>query len=135
MRTQLQELKKLLPTAKEQESLGRYTTFKIGGPADLFYEAKTTTELETSIIYARKLNVPLFILGGGTNILIGDRGIRGFVIRNNTSAMSIRAMKGHIQRGESTGIAYVEADSGVPINKLVRFTVEEGLSGLEMHLG
>lgn len=135
MNTQLRELKKLLPGAREQEPLARYTTFKIGGPADLFYEAKTTTELEPAIIYARKLNVPLFILGGGTNVLIGDRGIRGFVIKNNTSAISIRAMKGHMQSGESRGVAYVEADSGVPINKLVRFTVEEGLAGLEMHLG
>lgn len=135
MTPQLEELKKLLPGAKEQELLARYTTFKIGGPADLFYEAKTTAELETAIVYVRKLNVPLFIMGGGTNILIGDRGIRGFVIKNNTSAISIRAMKGHIQSGESRGVAYVVADSGVPMNKLVRFTVEEGLSGLEMHLG
>lgn len=120
---------------KEKESLARYTTFKIGGPADIFVDVKTVQELMDAIIAARKDSLPVFILGGGTNILIGDKGFRGLVVRNSTSAIVIAGMKGNVRAGHKQGAVYVEADSGVPINKLVRFAIEEGLGGLEMHLG
>ncbi len=107
---------------KNNEPMARYTTFKIGGPADLFYVARNTEELVTVITEARNAEFPVFVLGGGTNILIGDKGIRGLVVKNSTSRM--------VRRG-----VQVEADSGVSFNKLVRFTIDEGLSGLEMHLG
>lgn len=136
METAMEQLKKILgEKAKENELLAKYTTFKIGGPADLFYEAKTTDELTQAITAARKLQVPVFILGGGSNILIGDKGIRGLVIKNMTGGITIRAMKGRIEAGIPIGTSYVEVDTGVPINKLVRFTVDAGLQGLEMHLG
>lgn len=120
---------------KVQEPLGRYTTFKVGGPADFFYEAKTKDELVLAITSARNAGLPIFMLGGGTNILIGDKGIRGFVIKNSTQGIAIRGVRGSMESGSSKKTVYVEAESGVPINKLVRFTIEEGLSGLEMQLG
>lgn len=119
----------------KNEPLARYTTLKIGGPADFFYEAKTVDELTEAICDARKLGIPVFILGGGTNILIGDRGIRGLVIKNATDRIAIAGVKGKLESGENKGTVFVEADSGVIMNKLVRFTIEEGLSGLEMQLG
>lgn len=132
----IQALKKRLGTkAKEHEMLAPYTTFKIGGPADLFIDVKTKEELVEAVEFARICNVPIFILGGGTNILIGDKGIRGLVIKNSTSKILIRGMKGSAGQGSSTRVVFVEADSGVPLNKLVRTTVDEGLAGLEMHLG
>lgn len=127
--------KQLGERVREHEPLARYTTFKIGGPADLFYEAKTKEELVEAIQSARKLNVPVFVLGGGSNLLIGDRGIRGLVVKNLTQAITIRGMKGAVGKGTARRMVFVEADSGVPINKLVRFTIEEGLQGLEMQLG
>jgi UDP-N-acetylenolpyruvoylglucosamine reductase len=123
------------PRVKEGEPLGRYTTFKIGGPADYFFEAKTVTDIVNAIHAARDLEVPVYILGGGTNLLIGDKGIRGLVIKNNTNTIAIRGMKGTVLKGESKRLVYVEADSGVVFNRLVRFTVDEGLAGLQMHLG
>lgn len=120
-----------LSDCKQHEPLARYTTFKIGGPADYFYDAKTKEELTAIIQLARREQLPLFILGGGTNILIGDRGIRGLVVKNSTQSIMIRGVKGSM----SGKTVFVEADSGVPMNKLVRFTLEEGLSGLEMQLG
>ena len=121
---------------KEHEPLARYTTFKIGGPADYFFEAKTTDELVAAVTLARTLSIPMFILGGGSNILIGDRGIRGFVIKNSTGTIRIKGIKGTVTGGAAKkGLVFVEADSGVIFNSLVRFTVEEGLVGLEMHLG
>jgi UDP-N-acetylmuramate dehydrogenase len=120
---------------RRSEPLARMTTLKVGGPADLFYEARTADELITALQTAYKHHIPAFVLGGGTNILIGDKGIRGFVVRNQTSGIAIRGMKGKEGKGGSSALVFVEADSGVVMNKLVRFTVEEGLAGLEMQLG
>lgn len=120
---------------KAHEPLARYTTFKIGGVADLFYEAKTTDELAAVVARAKQLGVPVFILGGGSNILIGDKGVRGLVVRNFSMRIGIKGVKSVSVGGKQKKIVFVEADSGVPINKLVRFTIDEGLSGLHMHLG
>src|SRR5437868_401325 len=62
--------------------LAPYTTFKIGGPADLFFEARTADELADAVNIARSLELAHFVLGLGANILIGDRGFRGLIIRN-----------------------------------------------------
>lgn len=136
MDEKLEKLKALLgQRVKVEEELARYTTFKVGGPADLFYEAKTIDEVVDAIKRARTLGVPVFLLGGGTNILIGDGGIRGLVIKNASSRIAIVGAKGKFEAGQNQGTVYVEADSGVIMNKLVRFTIEEGLSGLQMQLG
>lgn len=120
----------------KNEPLGKYTTFKIGGPADYFYDAKTVDDFVSAILLGRKRNLPVFILGGGSNILIGDHGIRGFVIKNSTDAIRIKGMKGAVRGGAAQKeLVFVEADSGVIFNSLVRFTIEEELAGLEMHLG
>src|SRR5687767_15896996 len=62
--------------------LGPLTTFRIGGPADLFYPAYSADELTRAVLAAREANVPHFILGLGANILVGDKGFRGLVIHN-----------------------------------------------------
>lgn len=120
---------------KEQEMLAPYTTYKVGGPADLFFQAETNDDFIKSIIAARTLGIPFFISGGGSNILIGDGGFRGLVIKPTTQGITIKGMKGKVNGDGDTRLVYLEVDAGVPINKLVRFTLEEGLSGLEMHLG
>ncbi|MBI5613827.1 UDP-N-acetylmuramate dehydrogenase [Candidatus Gottesmanbacteria bacterium] len=120
---------------KKDVLLAPYTTFKIGGPADLLVEARNREELVAFVLSARDMNIPITFLGGGSNLLIGDRGIRGLVVRNLTQKIVIMGMKGAMNELKTSGTVYVEADSGVPINKFVRYTVEEGLSGLEMHLG
>lgn len=136
MNTNTDEIRQLLGgQVKENILLAPFTTFKIGGPAEFFYEAGSVTELMEAVIKGRKLGLPITILGGGTNVLIGDKGIGGLVIKNNTAAITIRGAKGSYRAGRKVGSVYVEADSGVVFNKLVRFTVEEGLGGLEAHLG
>jgi len=117
------------------EPLAPYTTYKIGGPADIFFPASTRVDFVHVITTARSLHIPVFIFGGGSNILVADNGIRGLVIKNNTSDIAIRGMKGKMKGENEERLVYLEADSGVHMNKLVRFTIEEGLSGLEMHLG
>ena len=128
-------LKQIGMCVKVNEPLASYTTFKIGGPADNFFEAKTRDEFVGAVIAARKSHISYFVLGGGSNLLISDAGFRGLVIKNATNAITIRGMKGAIKNGEQNGSVYVEADAGTPFNSLVRFKIEEGLAGLEMHLG
>jgi UDP-N-acetylenolpyruvoylglucosamine reductase len=120
---------------KRDEPMSSHTTFKIGGPADLFFEARTTDELVRVVIAARELSIPITIVGGGSNILVGDRGIRGLVVKNSATKISTRAMKGEIVGGEPKEYVFLEVDSGVPFNRLVRYTADGGLAGIEMHLG
>lgn len=120
---------------KTQEPLSRYTTFKIGGPADYFYTATTAEHLASAVLAAHRLDVPFFVLGGGSNILVGDKGFRGLVIKNAATNVRVKGIKSAKKDGVTRKVVYVEAESGVPVNKLVRFTVDEGLSGVHMHLG
>lgn len=103
--------------------LAPYTTFRIGGPADVLYDATTAEELATAVQAARAATVPFFVLGLGANILIGDLGFRGLVIRNRA-------------RGVTFGTdGRVRAESGVVVADLIRDTVAAGLSGLEHYVG
>lgn len=108
---------------KENELMARHTTFRIGGPADFFYEAKTERELIKAIKLARQLKIPYFILGGGSNILVGDR-VRGLVIK-------LANCKLRILSGETK----IYAEAGVPLAKVVQFAANRSLSGLEFAAG
>src|SRR5215216_5490548 len=74
-------LQRFFPTAKFNEPLKRYTAWKIGGPADALLEPASTDELIESTQRACEHDIPVTILGGGTNVLILDGGIRGLTIR------------------------------------------------------
>lgn len=105
--------------------LAPFTTFKIGGPADWFIEARTAEELAASVAAARSIDLPRFVLGVGANILIGDKGFRGLVIRNRAAAMQLDAETGRV-RAESGAIVYPD---------LIELAVSNGLSGLEHYVG
>ena len=74
-------IQKLLPGIKKNVLLKNYTTFKIGGRAKYFYIAKNKEDLIRAITLAKKMKLPFFILGGGSNLLISDRGFNGLVIK------------------------------------------------------
>jgi UDP-N-acetylmuramate dehydrogenase len=104
--------------------LAPHTTFRIGGPADLLFRARTEDELAEAVLAARELEVPHFLLGVGANILVGDRGFRGLVIRNEVSG---------IQFLDDTR---VRAGSGVEVfHDLIQATVARGLGGLHHFVG
>ena len=103
--------------------LAPYTTFRIGGPADLLYDATTAEELATAVTAARRAGIPVFVLGLGANILIGDLGFHGLVVRNAANAITIG------------GDGKVRAESGATVAELIRRTVAAGLSGLEHYVG
>lgn len=121
---------------KVNEPLSLHTTFKIGGPADFFYEANSPAELEKAVTLAKELSLSYCVLGGGSNILVSDEGFRGLVIKNKSYGIKILSFKGKIKNQHSEiEEVLVEVDSGVPFNRLVRFTLEEGLDGLAEFLG
>lgn len=103
--------------------LGPFTTFKIGGPADLFYEARSADELASAVTAARELQLPHFVLGSGANILIGDRGFRGLVIRNAAA------------HHEFSNDGVLRTESGAVIKDLIQEAVRLGWSGLEHYVG
>lgn len=125
---------------RENEPMSLHTTFKIGGPAQFYIEADKIDDLVKLINTAKQLKIPFFVLGGGSNILVSDKGIKGLVIRNNCRHFEVMQMKGRV-KNQSAGwritidSAFVLAQSGVIMNQLVRFTIEQGLSGLEYQLG
>jgi len=73
-------LKKLLPAIQKNVLLRNYTTFKIDGSAKYFFAAKTKEEIIKAIKWAKENNLPFFILGGGSNLLVSDKGYEGLVI-------------------------------------------------------
>ncbi len=103
-------------------SLSAFTTFRVGGPAEWFIEARSTDEIVRALTVARAHDVAVTLLGGGSNVLVADSGIRGLVIRPRG---------GEIRRIEH----YVRADAGVTINGLVRWTILHGAAGLEAWAG
>ncbi len=111
--------------ARLGEILAPYTTFRIGGPADLYYEAGSAEDLADAILAARAHGVPFFLLGLGANILIGDRGFRGLVIRNRARATEVFPDT-HRLWSESGAVVYPD---------LIETAVSHGLSGLEHYVG
>lgn len=77
----LEKLKEKLPEIQEGILLKNYTTFKIGGPARYFFIAKSKEDLLCAIETAKKIKLPVFILGGGSNVLASDKGFGGLVIK------------------------------------------------------
>src|SRR2546421_4119420 len=64
------------------EPLWRFTTLRVGGPADLYFRATRADDLAAAAAAAQRFAVPYFLLGGGSNVCISDRGVRGLVIHN-----------------------------------------------------
>src|SRR5688572_26305333 len=79
----LQALDRVAASVKSEEPLSRHTTIGIGGPADAYVTVGSAEQLSQVVQLAGREGVPFFILGSGSNIVVGDRGIRGVVIDNN----------------------------------------------------
>src|SRR5262245_10632644 len=84
------------------EPLARHTSARIGGPADAFIAAQTPADLSRAAEIAWEFGVPLFILGGGSNILISDRGVRGLAVDNRAQQTSIEGETATAESGAST---------------------------------
>jgi UDP-N-acetylmuramate dehydrogenase len=107
------------------EPMKKHTSFRIGGPARFFALPKDSDELKILLKIAKRYSIPVYIIGGGSNILVSDSGIRGMVIRLKSSFFN--KISGH-------GV-YLEAGSGVPLARLMRFAQAYHLFGLEFLAG
>ena len=102
----------------------QFTSIKVGGPADSLFFPKDVDELRKLVRYARRKSIPFFILGKGTNLVVRDKGVRGWVI-SLTQGMKKIQLNGEV----------VEAEGGLPLQRLVQFTIQKGLTGLEPFFG
>jgi UDP-N-acetylmuramate dehydrogenase len=104
-------------------SLAELTTFHAGGPADWLVEAASIDEVTRIVRLARACEIPIAVLGGGSNVLVADAGVRGLVLRLR--------LQGIAQPANDR----VRAEAGATINGLVRWTIGRGLAGLEAWAG
>jgi UDP-N-acetylmuramate dehydrogenase len=103
------------------EPLARFTTMRVGGPADLFATVHNLFELRALVRFARARGLPHMVLGRGSDLVISDRGVRGLVIQDRAEGSRI------------DGDRYV-ADAGVPMARAATETQKAGLTGLEFGL-
>ncbi len=102
--------------------LKKYTTYKIGGPAQYFFVAKTKKDLIRAVKAAKEFKLPVFVLGGGSNILVSDKGVKGLVIKLQISDFVLNKNSVHI-------------GAGAMLPKLVAIATENGFAGLEWAAG
>lgn len=107
---------------KENIPLKSYTTFKIGGPAKYFFEAKTSDDIKKAVRFAKSEKLSYYIIGNGSNILVSDQGCNGLIIRIASQNIRIADQK-------------IFADAGVPMGKIINDSVKNGLAGLEWMIG
>jgi UDP-N-acetylmuramate dehydrogenase len=117
-------LHRLFPWAKFDEPLKRYTAWKIGGPADALLEPRNADDLIWAVKKAREHDIPVTVLGGGTNVLVRDGGIRGLTIRLAKSLTRVEIEDRHVR-----------AEAGVLYPALANATAGRGLKGLEFATG
>lgn len=103
------------------EPLARFTTMRVGGPADLFAEVHNLFELRAIVRFARARDLPLFIVGRGSDLVISDKGMRGLVVYNRAEQHAFNGNR-------------LTADSGLPMAKAATLCKNAGLSGLEFGL-
>lgn len=108
---------------REAVPLAPFTTFKVGGPAEWLIETRSSHEMLTALRLANRAGVRVTLLGGGSNVLVADAGVRGLVIRPRG---------GSVQAEDDE---QVRADGAVTLNGLVRWTINHGRAGLEAWAG
>jgi len=108
---------------QQDAPLAPLTTFRVGGPADWLIETRSSDEIVAALTLAHRAEMPVTVLGGGSNVLVSDSGVRGLVVRPRA---------GEVRQTEE---GRVRADAAVSINGLVRWTINHGHAGLEAWAG
>jgi len=109
---------------RRDEPLARHTSFRIGGPADLLVQPSSTTELAAVVRVAAATALPVIVLGAGSNLLVGDGGIRGIVVKLGAGFRDVAWTADGVTAG-----------AAVQVGKLARAAVTRGVSGLEFAEG
>jgi UDP-N-acetylmuramate dehydrogenase len=116
-------------TVREDEPLSRHTTIGIGGPADAYVIARSSSELRDVLSVSRDQGSPVFVLGSGSNIVVGDRGMRGVTIENRAQSLS------EASAGVDGGRHLFRAESGCSFAGIARQLAFAGFAGLEWACG
>jgi UDP-N-acetylmuramate dehydrogenase len=118
-----ERLRKVLGAALlTREPLRHHTTFRIGGPADYYFAARTPDEMIAVLRVAHEAGIPLFLLGGGSNLLVSDEGFRGLVVRNAIEQIEFDA-------------AAAQVGAGADFLEFIYACRDRDLSGLEFAAG
>ncbi|MGB9919203.1 MAG: UDP-N-acetylmuramate dehydrogenase [Moorellales bacterium] len=104
--------------------LYRYTTWRIGGPADLMVTPRSPEEIKICLVWARGWGLPVTVLGAGSNVLVRDGGVRGLVLRLAHGLNRVEVLEGRLRLG-----------AGVLLPALLRLAVRQGWRGLEFAAG
>lgn len=119
----LEELqKRISKDVRAAEPMAKYTTLKVGGPAEYFFEAKNADDAAKAAKAAKDLGLPLFFFGGGSNLLVNDDGVKGLVLKMTLQKWTVE--------GDT-----VMAEAGVPSGLLSMKTTDAGLCGFEWAIG
>ncbi|MEW6097317.1 MAG: FAD-binding protein, partial [bacterium] len=119
------EIQKITHNVKFNEPMSKYTYFKVGGLADIFVEIADEEELKKIVKLCNQFQTPYFILGGGSNLLVKDKGIRGVVIK----------LVGDFKKIQLFDNGRIVAGAGVLLPRLVNLAYKKALSGLEFAVG
>ena len=111
---------------RRDEPLARYTSFRVGGPADWLLRVNDSAALVRAVRLAREAGVPVRVLGGGSNVLVSDEGVRGLVVLNKAT--------GYVLEETGGGFTLV-ADSGVMLPRLAGEIAKRGAAGMEWGVG
>ncbi len=114
----MEDIKKALPGVKEGVSMAEYTTFKIGGKAKYFITVQTPEDLLKSVKAAKKFKLSFFIMCGGSNLLVSDRGYNGLIIKMDNNQVDV-------------GGEIITAGAGAPLKAIVKLATDRCLTGLE----
>jgi UDP-N-acetylmuramate dehydrogenase len=109
---------------RRDEPLRAHSFFRIGGPADLYFQADALDDLRRIVGQARRMGMRHVVIGGGANILFDDAGFRGLVIQNAAAGIFL-----------AQGAGLIEADSGTSLEAVVEFAAARGLAGMEFLAG
>ncbi|MCZ7571962.1 MAG: UDP-N-acetylmuramate dehydrogenase [Ardenticatenaceae bacterium] len=112
---------------RASEPLARHTSFHVGGPAEWFFRADSAADLGRAVAVARRLGLPVRVLGGGSNVLVSDAGIRGLVILNRS--------RGYTLAEAPDASLTLVAESGAALPFLAGQLAREGAAGLEWAVG
>lgn len=110
------------------EPLSRHTSFRIGGPADVWIEVGDVADIARTQALAAAAGLPLWVVGGGTNLLVADRGVRGVVLHLGRAFAAV-------EWEQRDTAAAARAGAAVPLKKLVTQAIERDLAGLEFAEG
>jgi len=116
-------------SVKFDEPMSRHTHFKVGGPADALIAPKSREDLAQLVVWTRRTDIPLLIIGDGTNLLVKDNGIRGIVV------VLAKCSKKISKKAENNREVIITSAAGAKLQELCSFAIKSGLGGMNYAVG